>query len=112
MEPGFILAPQFNSQSQEIFHDEAREFFDVRYRPHRELLVNSGKDWIDGWTQDPINKKLADQWAGLIKDLLLGENGNIVWKGRVCIFSSRSLQDTDDLAVVERCPSSHRSNSR
>ncbi|KIM26634.1 hypothetical protein M408DRAFT_25337 [Serendipita vermifera MAFF 305830] len=81
LEPGFILAPQFNTQSQEIFHDQAKEFFDVRYRPHRELLVNSAKDWVDGWAQDPVNKKLADQWAGLLKDLLLGENGNIAWKG-------------------------------
>ncbi|KAG8804896.1 hypothetical protein FRC17_005846, partial [Serendipita sp. 399] len=81
LEPGFILTPQFNSQSQAIFHDEAKEFFDERYRPHRELLVNSGKDWVDGWAVDPLNKKMADQWAGLVKDLLMGERGNLVWKG-------------------------------
>jgi Family of unknown function (DUF5923) len=86
MEPGFILSPQFNTLSQAIFHDQAKEFFDERYRPHRELLVNSGKDWIDGWTTDPLNRQLLDQWASLVKHLLLGENGNIVWKGGVRIY--------------------------
>ncbi|KAG8824097.1 hypothetical protein FRC19_002552 [Serendipita sp. 401] len=81
LEPGFILTPQFNTQSNVIFHDEAKEFFDERYRPHRELLVNSGKDWVDGWSADPLNKKMANQWAGLVKDLLMSENGNLVWKG-------------------------------
>jgi hypothetical protein len=85
MEPGFILSPQFNTLFQAIFQDQAKEFFDERYRSHRELLVNSGKDWVDGWTADPLNRQLVDQWAGLVKHLLLGENGNIVWKGEVRI---------------------------
>jgi hypothetical protein len=84
MEPGFILAPQFNTQSKAIFHDQAKEFFDERYRPHRELLVNSGEEWVYGWAVDPLNKQWADQWAALVKHLLLGENGKLVWKGGVC----------------------------
>ena len=91
MEPGFILTPQFNTQSQEIFHDQAKEFFDERYRGHRELLVDNGKHWVEGWTTDPLNRKLTDQWAGLIKDLLMGENGNIVWKAGVRDFPACTL---------------------
>ncbi|PVF96377.1 hypothetical protein CPB86DRAFT_874940 [Serendipita vermifera] len=81
LEPGFILQPQFNNESQAIFHDQAKEFFDVRYRPHRDLLVNSGKEWVDGWAADPLNKRMTDQWAGLVKDLLMNDKGNLVWKG-------------------------------
>lgn len=83
MEPGFILSPQFNTQSQTIFHEEAREFFDVKYRGHRDRLVDAGKYWVEGWTTDPLNKKMADQWTGLVKDLLLGSNGSLTWKPRV-----------------------------
>ncbi|CAG8625632.1 17243_t:CDS:10, partial [Acaulospora colombiana] len=81
MEPGFILQPQFNNESQAIFHDQAKEFFDVRYRPHRDLLVNNGKHWVDGWAADPLNKRLTDQWAGLVKDLLMNDKGSLMWKG-------------------------------
>jgi hypothetical protein len=80
LEPGFILSPQFSSQSQAIFHDQAREFFDVRYKDHRDLLSNEGQEWVNGWTTDPLNKRLTDNWATLVKDLLLNDNGNLTWK--------------------------------
>lgn len=85
MEPGFILSPQFNSDSRAIFTDQAKEFFDVRYRPHRERLVDSVKVWGEGWTEDHLNKQMASQWSSLLKDLLMGPNGNIIWKGGVSI---------------------------
>jgi hypothetical protein len=107
MEPGFILSPQFNNQSQTIFHDEAKEFFDVRYQPQRELFVNSVKDWADGWTTDRLNKQLADQWAGLLKDLLMGENGNLVWKAGVSHLIRMESQYSCPI-VMERCPPSDR----
>jgi hypothetical protein len=95
MEPGFILQPQFNNESQAIFHDQAKEFFDVRYRPHRDLLIESGKQWVDGWATDPLNKRLTDQWAGLVKDLLMNDKGSLIWKGAVSVSSSNKRRCTD-----------------
>ncbi|KLO12225.1 hypothetical protein SCHPADRAFT_905341 [Schizopora paradoxa] len=79
LEPGFILAPLFESQARQL-RDESRRFFDEKYKGHRDALVDAVESWFKAWSDDRLNKTLTDEWSKLIKDLLFDDSRNLTYK--------------------------------
>ncbi|TDL17822.1 hypothetical protein BD410DRAFT_793854 [Rickenella mellea] len=79
MEPGFILTPQFESQARKL-RDESRKFFDVKYKGHKDALIDAVQAWFGAWGKDPLNHRFTDDWSKLLKDLLFDESGQLTFK--------------------------------
>lgn len=108
MEPGFILAPMFETQARQL-GDDSRKFFDVKYKGHRDNLVNAVQSWFGAWSEDPLNKRFASDWNLLIKDLLFDDSGNLTYKPHVS--AKKILQPILRLTIfcsaLGRHPSGH-----
>ena len=93
LEPGFILAPLFDNQARQL-RDESRQFFDVKYKAHRDNFVDAVQAWFRAWGEDPLNKRFGNDWSTLVKDLLFNETGNLTYKPHV---STNPLEYVDML---------------
>lgn len=74
LEPGSILSPQFDQQSNQL-QKEGHAFFDEKYKGHKDNLINSISTFAKSFAEDPLNKRFGQNWNALTRDLLFGEDG-------------------------------------
>jgi hypothetical protein len=79
LEPGYILQPACNTEARNL-RDESRQFFDEKYRDHKDAMFDRVGEWFKAFAEDPLNKRFGDDWARLTKDLLLDEKGGLTYK--------------------------------
>ncbi|KAI5121398.1 hypothetical protein M0805_003170 [Coniferiporia weirii] len=79
LEPGFVLTSTFESQARQL-QNESRKFFSVRYKEHRDALVDSIQRWVRAWSEDSLNRRLGGEINQLIKDLLFDTQGRLTYK--------------------------------
>ena len=88
MEPGFILAPLFETQFKQLRVD-SKQFFDEKYKANKDVFVEAVQFWFQSWAEDPLNKRLVHEWATLMKDLLFDDNGSLTYKPQVRNLTTR-----------------------
>jgi hypothetical protein len=73
------MSPAFNNEGQRL-QDTGHQFFDERYRGHKDNLFDQIQVWFTAWGEDPLNRRFADDWKRLTKDLLFAEDGSLAYK--------------------------------
>ncbi|KAI0744977.1 hypothetical protein C8Q76DRAFT_764414 [Earliella scabrosa] len=79
LQPGFVLDDQCNDRAREL-RETGREFYDGKYKGHFDNLFNSVAEWFRAWSEDPLNKRVGNNFAQFTKDLLFDGDGNLKFK--------------------------------
>ncbi|KAF8749124.1 hypothetical protein RHS01_10322 [Rhizoctonia solani] len=79
LEPGYVLQPQCNDRGREI-REEGRQFFDHKYKGHKDNLFDSIQRWFNAMGDDPLNKRFGEDWKRLTRDLLFDSTGKLTFK--------------------------------
>lgn len=79
LEPGYVLQPQCNSRGDEI-REEGHQFFDDKYKAHKDHLFDTIQAWFNAMGDDPLNKRFGEDWQRLTRDLLFDINGSLTFK--------------------------------
>ncbi|KAI0737543.1 hypothetical protein C8Q80DRAFT_1276300 [Daedaleopsis nitida] len=79
LQPGYVLDDQANDRARQL-KDSGREFYDGKYKGHFDNLFNSVGEWFRAWSEDPLNKRIGNNFAQLTKDLLFDGDGNLQFK--------------------------------
>jgi hypothetical protein len=79
LEPGFVLEPQCNNEGNAL-RESGRKFYDEKYREHFDRLFSTVGEWFKAMGDDPLNKRLGDDFARLTRDLLFDNEGNLKFK--------------------------------
>ena len=83
----------FDSQSRQL-RDQGRQFFDTKYKSHKDALFGSVQSWFRAWAGDPLNKRLGDDISLLYKDLLFDDEGNLAYKPHVSLSARVKVDGT------------------
>ena len=73
------MQDQCNEDGKHL-RDSGRQFWDQRYRSHREELFHSIEEFFLAYNEDPLNKQLGVDVKQLVKDLALDGDGNLKYK--------------------------------
>ncbi|KAF8301114.1 hypothetical protein DL93DRAFT_2122133 [Clavulina sp. PMI_390] len=79
LEPGFVLSPQFDNDANRL-RDTGHQFFDEKYRAHKDNLFDQIQAWFTAFGEDPLNKRFGEDWQRLVKDLLFADDGSLSFK--------------------------------
>ncbi|KAH9984085.1 hypothetical protein BJV74DRAFT_848879 [Russula compacta] len=79
LEPGYVLEPRCNSEGRQV-RDSGRRFYDEKYKAHFDRLFDSIGTWFSAMGEDPLNRRFADDWARLTRDLLFDSEGSLKFK--------------------------------
>ncbi len=74
-----MLEPQCNDQANRL-REEGRRFYDDKYKGHFDNLITRTGDWFRAMGDDPLNKRVGEDWARLTHDLLFDSDGSLKWK--------------------------------
>lgn len=79
LQPGYVLDDQCNERGRQL-RETGREFYDGKYKGHFDKLFNSVAEWFRAWAEDPLNKRIGNNFAQLTKDLLFDGDGHLTFK--------------------------------
>ncbi|KAH8916527.1 hypothetical protein BT69DRAFT_767547 [Atractiella rhizophila] len=78
-EPGYVLRDDCDRDGRRIW-DEGRQFWDGKYKGHRENLFDELGKFFTAYADDPLNVQLGNDWKKLTKDLLFDSEGSLKYK--------------------------------
>ncbi|KAG2077917.1 hypothetical protein BDR04DRAFT_1087590 [Suillus decipiens] len=76
---GFVLKVNCNREGNKIL-ESGRHFWNEKYKEHFDNLIITGGEWFAAIEEDPLNKRLGEDWARLMHDLLFDSEGSLKFK--------------------------------
>lgn len=81
-EEGYVMQDQCDEDGRRL-RESGKQFWDEKYRGHREDLFESIEDFAHAYNEDPLNKKLGVDIKNLIKSLLYNKEGGLTYKSHL-----------------------------
>ncbi|KAG2077964.1 hypothetical protein BDR04DRAFT_1147674 [Suillus decipiens] len=99
---GFVLKVDCNREGNKIL-ESGRHFWNEKYKEHFDNLIITGGEWFAAVEEDPLNKRLGEDWARLMHDLLFDSEGSLKFKADLWSDVAKVILPTM-MQQVERLP--------
>ncbi|KAF7295850.1 hypothetical protein HMN09_01128400 [Mycena chlorophos] len=82
LDAGYVTEPASTTRAREL-RDMGRAFYDEKYKTHFDAVTDAVVFWFRSMAADPLNKRLAEDFGKLTKDLLFDSEGNLQFKRKL-----------------------------